>query len=158
MSHVHDKVKHLLEGEFMASNKQGAANLVVRAILNFVGEKRDLAALGLPPGELRGKKLKARLLAEFESSCAYCGIPVGEGKAEAVIDHLVPMNKTSVGLHQLGNLVLACDACNSSKASKSLSDFLAERPDLDGVGVSMRLMRRRERLGANLDSTECVNF
>lgn len=55
----------------MASNEQGAANLVVFSILNLVGGKRDLANLGLPPSELLGMILKARLLAEFETRCAY---------------------------------------------------------------------------------------
>lgn len=41
------------------------------------------------------------------------------------MDHVVPLNKTALGLHCLGNLVPACRACNAKKSAKDFREFLA---------------------------------
>ncbi len=52
------------------------------------------------------------LLERFGSRCAYCGSPPPPA---LVAEHLVPMNRKSVGLHAWGNVVPACKECNGIK-------------------------------------------
>ena len=60
----------------------------------------------------------------FGDACAYCG-----ERGKLVMDHAVPINRKSLGEHHLGNLVPACDRCNSRKGDASYAEFLADRPD-----------------------------
>lgn len=41
------------------------------------------------------------------------------------MDHVVPLNKTALGLHCIGNLVPACRSCNAKKSAKDFREFLA---------------------------------
>ena len=52
------------------------------------------------------------LLDRFDGRCAYCGSPP---PPVLVAEHLVPMNRESVGLHAWGNVVPACKGCNDIK-------------------------------------------
>lgn len=59
----------------------------------------------------------------FSSACCYCGLKLtAENLTE---DHLIPINKTSLGLHAWGNLVPSCHRCNKEKNSKNWKEFLA---------------------------------
>lgn len=49
-------------------------------------------------------------------SCYYCS-----KSAKLTIDHVVPLSRG--GLHTLGNLVMACSSCNSSKGGKLLIEW-----------------------------------
>ena len=60
----------------------------------------------------------------FEGRCAYCG-----EAGETEIEHAVPINMEKLGEHHLGNLVPACQRCNSDKGKKDYVEFLADRPD-----------------------------
>lgn len=56
----------------------------------------------------------------FGNRCAYCG-----SKDALSMDHVVPLNKTALGLHCLGNLVPACRSCNTKKSAKDFREFLS---------------------------------
>lgn len=62
-----------------------------------------------------------RLIARYSGSCAYCGC-----KPERLTqDHIVPLIRG--GRHAIGNLLPACQSCNSSKATKLLIEWLRLR-------------------------------
>lgn len=55
-----------------------------------------------------------RLIARHDGRCAYCGI-----KSDALtLDHVIPLKLG--GRHSIGNLVPACQPCNSSKGARLL--------------------------------------
>lgn len=86
-----------------------AQNAVVRHVLGSLGHESFKAQ-----DVLHVKR-------EFDFSCAYCG-----SQRQLVVDHAVPINLTSLGEHKLGNLVPACNACNSAKGDKVFDVFLRE--------------------------------
>lgn len=55
----------------------------------------------------------------FNNECAYCG-----SKGALTMDHAIPINKEYMGEHHLGNVVPACQQCNSDKASQDYIEFL----------------------------------
>lgn len=57
--------------------------------------------------------------------CCYRDVSFDE--AQAVQDHLVPMNKTDLGLHAWGNIVPACRDCNAKKQGRDWREFIIER-------------------------------
>ncbi len=65
--------------------------------------------------------------AEFDHRCAYCG-----DATRLVLEHAVPINRTVLGEHRLGNLVPSCDPCNSSKAAKDYREFLGDNVEAIG--------------------------
>jgi len=131
------------------ATRQDASNAAVRAALTLLGERRDAAVLGLAPGDLRGKKLRAALSGEFNNLCAYCEKKLGESFD---VDHLVPMNRSALGLHMYGNLVPACKPCNSSKKAKTLEEFIEETALPNGKRIRAKLEKRATKFGADLDS------
>ena len=82
-------------------------NRIVRLFLQEAGRQYDTNR-GLTPYSSLTDELKAR----FHYSCAYCGSPP---PIELVEEHLVPINRTSAGLHSWGNIVPACKECNRKK-------------------------------------------
>jgi hypothetical protein len=81
-------------------------NRVVRLFLQEAGREYDVNR-GLTPFRSMTGALKDR----FGGTCAYCGAVTA-----LVAEHLVPMNRVSVGLHAWGNIVPACKPCNDIKA------------------------------------------
>ena len=45
------------------------------------------------------------------------------------MEHVIPINRTSLGEHRLGNLVPACRSCNAKKADQDYRAFLAQETD-----------------------------
>ena len=133
------------------ATRQDASNAAVRAALTLLGERRDAAVLGLAPGDLRGKKIRASLKDEFENRCAYCEKKLGDSFD---VDHLVPMNRTALGLHMYGNLVPACKPCNSTKKAKTVAVFFAESHLPNGKRIQAKLQKRATKFGADLDSNK----
>lgn len=88
-------------------------NRIVRLFLQEAGRQYD-ENRGLP----RFGSLTPELLDRFDGRCAYCSSPPPPNLVE---EHLVPMNRVSVGLHAWGNVVPACKACNDLKAAKAWS-------------------------------------
>lgn len=91
-------------------------NRVVRIFLERAGEQYDRAR-GLEPY----RKIDKQMIARFDGLCAYCGMA-----AWAVEEHIVPINRESVGLHAWGNVVPACRECNDRKKGGAWLEFLHE--------------------------------
>lgn len=86
-----------------------AQNLVVRNILSNLGQ------------ESFTENDWAETKRFFNDSCAYCG-----ATGDIVIEHAIPINRTSLGEHRLGNLVPSCRSCNSKKHDKDFREFLGD--------------------------------
>jgi hypothetical protein len=61
----------------------------------------------------------------FEERCCYCSAEFATTAAHQ--DHLIPVNKTDLGLHAWGNIVPACQACNAAKHGSDWREFIVER-------------------------------
>ncbi|MCA3554186.1 HNH endonuclease signature motif containing protein [Aestuariivirga sp.] len=72
-----------------------AQNPLVRNILSNLGM------------ESFGQNHWLQVIDAFGGCCAYCG-----QEGDVVMDHVVPINKQSLGEHRLGNIVPCCRACN----------------------------------------------
>lgn len=129
--------------------KQNAAKAATRGFLELLGPKYDSMALGLAPKELTKKAVQQRLLDEFDYKCVYCGASLNLKTIS--IDHVVPMNKNSMGLHMLGNLAAACSTCNGQKLGNSLEVFLASHKPAERSRIMALLETRRKKLGATVD-------
>ena len=136
--------------------KQDASNAFIRALLTVAGVNRDFEVLGILPGDLSNNKLRPKLLSEFDGRCAYCDIELADQQMN--IDHVVPINKTSAGLHMYGNLVPSCRPCNSAKKNLSLIQFATAYPERVKPGTVERLEARAARYGADLDTTALRKF
>jgi hypothetical protein len=112
--------------------------------------------LGLVPGQLQGKKIRNSLLEEFGNSCAYCGTSLTDATME--IDHVIPMNKASVGLHMYGNLVPSCKPCNTAKHFSSLEEFAVAHPHRITTETVAKIRARSIRHGADLDTKPLREF
>jgi hypothetical protein len=58
-------------------------------------------------------------------------------------DHLIPINKKDLGLHAWGNIVPACNPCNSKKQGGDWRDFIIQRA---GPSAAERHQRMRDFL------------
>jgi hypothetical protein len=101
-------------------------NRIVRLFLQEAGRQYDVNRGHRPFGSMT-----AALRERFGGLCAYCGEAPG-----VVEEHLVPINRKSVGLHAWGNIVPSCKPCNDVKAAGSWADH----PRLDSA--------RREAIAA----------
>ena len=108
------------------------ANFALRAFLTKVGHRYD---------ELRGlepfrptKSQWLEVLQHFDCCCTYCG--AGLASEEITKDHLIPLNKTSLGLHAWGNVVPSCAACNKAKHHGAWEPFLRVICEKDGQFAS----------------------
>ena len=88
-------------------------NRIVRLFLQEAGRQYD-SNRGLP----KFGSMTPALIERFGGSCAYCGEPP---PPKLVEEHLVPINRTAVGLHAWGNVVPACKGCNDIKRDLSWS-------------------------------------
>lgn len=59
---------------------------------------------------------KRQLQALYASPCFYCGA-VGQ----VTVDHIIPIARG--GVHSIGNLVAACQTCNSSKKDRTIMEW-----------------------------------
>ena len=92
-------------------------------------------------GTLFGGEVRAYLLHKWDGRCAYCG-----NKGEE-IEHLTPRSRG--GTNRISNLVLSCRACNETKGSQTLEEFLAKKPAV--------LRRIKEQQQASLHDSAAVN-
>ena len=119
----------------MARTKSDIANSAIRIFLQRVGvfydEKRGLEKF------VPTKKQKEQLLKKFSNECCYCGVAINEKDLSQ--DHLVPMNKESLGLHAWGNVVPCCQKCNNQKQQTAWLDYLKTKST--GDALTLRRMR-----------------
>ena len=106
----------------MARGRPDIANTALRIFLQEMGAAYD-EERGLTP--YRGAKDFAKIQQFFGGRCCYCDIELVVGATAQ--DHLIPLNKTGLGLHAWGNVVPACQACNAKKQGGDWRDFIIER-------------------------------
>jgi 5-methylcytosine-specific restriction endonuclease McrA len=106
----------------MPRSQADIANTALRIFLQEVGAVYDQER-GLPPYD--GTKHFASVREFFGQRCCYCGEELADNRVAQ--DHLIPMNKTSLGLHAWGNLVPACQDCNAKKQGKEWHAYLVHR-------------------------------
>lgn len=94
-------------------------NRIVRLFLQEAGRQYD-SNRGYP----KFGSMTPALIERFDGRCAYCGEPP---PPKLVEEHLVPINRASVGLHAWGNVVPACKICNDIKRHLPWADH----PQLD---------------------------
>jgi hypothetical protein len=96
------------------------SNTAVRIFLQEMGKAYDIERK-LPP---YSKKHFTEVKGFFQNTCCFCGI---DGTSTRLIaDHLVPINRTSLGLEAWGNLVPSCGNCNEKKHKRDWIEFLKE--------------------------------
>src|SRR4051812_1544971 len=106
----------------MPRGRADIANTALRIFLQEMGAAYD-EERGQTP--YRGGKDFVVVRTFFGDRCCYCDGSFSE--TPAVQDHLIPMNKTDLGLHAWGNIVPACQACNAKKQRQDWRDFIIER-------------------------------
>src|SRR6266436_670042 len=57
----------------------------------------------------------------FNNRCAYC-----DAVTDLEMDHAIPINKTKLGEHRLGNVIPSCRKCNKEKHHRDFLEFLGE--------------------------------
>lgn len=135
----------------MARGRSDIANTAVRIFLHEIGVAYD---------EERGREpyKKSRdfpaVQAFFGGRCCYCGADFAT--EPAVEDHLVPTNKTELGLHAWGNIVPACRDCNAKKLGSDWRDFIIQRAGDDAVErhARMRAFLKEYAYSPSLDVRE----
>lgn len=104
----------------MARSKSDISNSAIRIFLQDVGkfydEERGFEAFGPKVAQ------KDELLRFFDYKCCFCGTEIDRNSLSQ--DHLIPMNKTSLGLHAWGNVVPCCSPCNNEKQQKPWKEFI----------------------------------
>ena len=113
----------------MARSRSDIANSAIRIFLQDVGKYYDQAR-GYEPFVPRVAQLD-ELLKFFNSECCYCGSLIT--RKTLSLDHLIPMNKTSLGLHAWGNVVPCCQLCNNEKQQTNWVDFLSRKAGVEHV-------------------------
>lgn len=104
----------------MPRSQSDLSNTAIRIFLQNVGSFYD-AERGFEPFKPNARQ-KQEVYAFFNSCCAYCGVPLDPDLS--TLDHLIPLNRTALGLHAWGNVVACCRHCNKDKHHKNWMDFL----------------------------------
>jgi 5-methylcytosine-specific restriction endonuclease McrA len=88
--------------------------------------KPDITGVEYQQGSLAGYELREYLLQKWGRRCAYCSskdVPLN-------VEHIMP--RARGGSNRVGNLAIACEACNQEKGARSIQDFLHDKPDVLG--------------------------
>jgi len=104
----------------MARSKSDISNSAIRIFLQDVGKFYD-EARGFEPFVPKVAQ-KDELLSFFNFKCCFCHTEINRKSLSQ--DHLIPMNKSSLGLHAWGNIVPCCSSCNNEKQQRSWKEFL----------------------------------
>ena len=98
---------------------QKISNPVIRYFLYKLGKKYDLSR-NFPP--FSQKPHQNDVLKFFNHRCCYCLNKIDIKNFD--FDHLIPINRTSGGLHAWGNLAPACKSCNKLKSEMTWDIFM----------------------------------
>ena len=121
----------------MGRSKSDISNSAIRIFLQDVGKFYDQARGFEPFGPKVAQK--DELLDFFDGECCFCGTPID--KKSLSQDHLIPMNKSSLGLHAWGNVVPCCSPCNNQKQQKPWQQFI----EIKAGDKSMERIKRIEK-------------
>ena len=113
----------------MARSRSDISNSAIRIFLQDVGKFYD-EARGFEPFVPK-KAQKIELLEFFKYECCFCGDSIDQRSLSQ--DHLIPMNKKSLGLHAWGNVVPCCRSCNSEKQQQPWQQYLEQRFKLESA-------------------------
>ncbi|NEZ65661.1 HNH endonuclease [Leptolyngbyaceae cyanobacterium CCMR0082] len=86
-------------------------------------DNADIEGTQYQQGTLAGYTAREYLLEKWGRQCAYCsksGVPLQ-------VEHVHPKSKG--GSNSIRNLCLACEKCNTRKGSKSVEEFLKNKPE-----------------------------
>ena len=86
----------------------------------------DIKGTEYQHGTLHGWQMKHYILHRDHWHCQYCDQPSTKNHP-LTLDHVIPESKG--GPTVVGNLVAACQKCNTRKSNRSLEDFLAKDPE-----------------------------
>lgn len=111
----------------MARSKSDISNSAIRIFLQDVGTFYDQER-GFEPFRPTIKQ-KDQLLEYFKSRCCFCNIEIDRKSLSQ--DHLIPMNKSYLGLHAWGNVVPCCQSCNNEKQQKPWQAFMASKANAE---------------------------
>jgi len=103
------------------------ANPAIRLFLTQIGKEYDRK---YSPSVFDNKRDSQVILSFFNDECVYCGTTLSIAKNapnKMVKDHLIPINMTSIGLHAWGNIVPACNNCNSVRREEDWQVFLGRK-------------------------------
>jgi hypothetical protein len=117
----------------MPRGRADIANTALRIFLQEMGAAYD-DERGFD--RYQGAKHFSQIRSFFGDRCCYCGSDLAPGRTAQ--DHLIPMNKTSLGLHAWGNVVPACQECNAKKQGAEWHGYLVQRA---GAQASERYQR-----------------
>jgi len=112
----------------MPRGRADIANTALRIFLQEMGAAYDQER-GLAP--YNGARHFSEVRGFFGERCCYCGDGLAPNRVAQ--DHLVPMNKSSLGLHAWGNVVPACQDCNAKKQGKEWHAYLVSRAKHDAA-------------------------
>jgi 5-methylcytosine-specific restriction endonuclease McrA len=107
----------------MARSKSDISNSAIRIFLQDVGKFYD-EERGFEPFVPKVAQ-KNELLKFFDNKCCFCGTAIDRKSLSQ--DHLIPMNKSSLGLHAWGNVVPCCKSCNNEKQQKPWANFIKNK-------------------------------
>jgi 5-methylcytosine-specific restriction endonuclease McrA len=104
----------------MPRSQSDLSNTAIRIFLqevgNFYDKERGFEVFKPSP------KQKDEVHAFFERKCAYCAATLDADLS--TLDHLIPLNRTELGLHAWGNVISCCRNCNKEKHFKGWKEFL----------------------------------
>jgi hypothetical protein len=119
-------------GRFKATAVGDSQNSFIRVILSNLGQE------SFDQQHWEGTKRY------FGGRCAYC-----DELNELYMDHGVPINKTSLGEHRLGNLIPCCKKCNEDKNRDDFNTFLRDQPERAAKIEAYMASRNYTPLGDN---------
>jgi HNH endonuclease len=107
----------VIKSRYKATTDGDAANSVIRAILSNLGtesfNRHDWD---------QTKRYFLNRCAYYDEENSNCDETIPTHR-----DHIVPINKTELGEHRLGNLVPSCNACNKKKHQGDFRGVFADR-------------------------------
>ena len=86
----------------------------------------DIRGIEYQRGTLQDWQLRHYILHRDHWHCQYCDQPSTKNHP-LTVDHVIPESRG--GPTVVGNLVAACQKCNTKKTNRSLADFLAKDPE-----------------------------
>ena len=119
----------------MARSKSDISNSAIRIFLQDVGKFYDKARGFEPIGTKVAQK--EELLVFFSRECCFCGTTIDHKSLSQ--DHLIPMNKSTLGLHAWGNVVPCCSPCNNEKQQKPWQNFLSIKAGTEAASRKHRI-------------------
>jgi hypothetical protein len=87
----------------------------------------------------------------FGGTCCYCGI--SESDQRLTGDHLVPTNRTALGLEAWGNIVPACGTCNEVKHDNDWESYMStfSGPNADARVTNIKNFVSHYKYAPNLE-------